>query len=635
MKKNIFLVLLLLLTVVCAYGQNASPIDLILLLDTSSTMSSSYENVNNYITGDFLNEFLRVGDTFHLIAFSSNSRLDVARRISGVGDVETIIGRMLLQYPIENGSNISSALSYAEQYITTLPARQKKIVLVSVGSSDTGNLVNASKQRLSSKNSTLDFIQVTPGKTLSNLPKSGRPAGAKITTTTTTTTKPASSGGTQGVSSGPSGQTQSKTNSGTGTTGGTTGAGSGAAAAGTTAKTGVGGATAGTGTTTGTSATGASAGTGATTGTSATGASAGTGTTTGTSATGASAGTGATTGTSAAGPSSVTIDISPTGTVTVQENNLSVQGQNAVSGTNADKQPAGNSPNADNSSSGGKKAKNNLSAEEKAKNGTESYHISLPFILLVSILALLLLGIIIFFASRKLGSSPNRVMSEAASAGGKTPRDNTKDNPKRDITKDNPKRDIIKDNPKRDIIKHDTIKRDNIKHDNIKRDNTKFADNSKELAKYASVPNRRSSPYDVHPLKPDTHKPPVINPSGPLLLNLFVEDQNTAIGKRNIHSLKSGYSLTVGGGKTDDYMIFLVPIPPHIGEIHRSGSSLTFIPRKPKYFPDIGANEVRDCINKTIRIISDKQFEMRFRFEMYEDPLIALNRVLMSVKIPG
>jgi len=166
-------------------------------------------------------------------------------------------------------------------------------------------------------------------------------------------------------------------------------------------------------------------------------------------------------------------------------------------------------------------------------------------------------------------------------------------------------------------------------------DNMKFVDHSKDLAKYASGQSRRSTPYEDRPLKTDSHKQPVINPSGPLLLNLFVEDQNTSIGKRNIHSLKSGYSLTVGGGKSDDYLIFLVPIPAHIGEIRRSGSSLSFIPRKPKYFPDIGSNEVRDCINKTIRVVSDKNYEMRFRFEMYEDPLIALNRMLMSVKVPG
>ncbi len=62
---------------------------------------------------------------------------------------------------------------------------------------------------------------------------------------------------------------------------------------------------------------------------------------------------------------------------------------------------------------------------------------------------------------------------------------------------------------------------------------------------------------------------------------------------------------------------------------------MTFIPRKPKYFPDIGSGEVKDCINKTIRIISDKNYQLFFRFEMYEDPLIALNRVLTSVKVPN
>jgi len=157
------------------------------------------------------------------------------------------------------------------------------------------------------------------------------------------------------------------------------------------------------------------------------------------------------------------------------------------------------------------------------------------------------------------------------------------------------------------------------------------ADHSKELAAFAAGSNRRTTPYDNR----DSKDKPVINPDGPLMLNLFVEDQNTNIGKRNIHSLKSGYKFTVGGGKGDDFLIFLVPIPAHIGEIRRDGSQLTFIPHKAKYFPDIGSNEVRDCINKTVRIISDKKYEMRFRFEMYEDPLLALNRLLTSVHVPG
>jgi hypothetical protein len=164
----------------------------------------------------------------------------------------------------------------------------------------------------------------------------------------------------------------------------------------------------------------------------------------------------------------------------------------------------------------------------------------------------------------------------------------------------------------------------------------RFADHSRDLASYAAASSKqRTTPYENRPVKHDPAKPIVIDPSGPLLLNLFVEDQNTAIGKRNIHNLKSGYGLSVGGGKGDDFLIFLVPIPAGIGELRRMGSQLSFIPRKPKYFPDLGSNELRDCLNKTIRIISDKNYEMRFRFEMYEDPLIALNRVLMSVKVPG
>jgi len=609
MKKSVFFVLFLFVTIIFAHGQNSSPIDLVLLLDTSSTMSSSYENVNNYITGSFLNEFLRVGDTFHLIAFSSNPRLDVARRISGVGDVETIIGRMLLQYPVENGSNISSALTFAEQYITTLPSRPKKIVLVSTGASDTNNLVTASKQRLNSKNATLDFIQVTPGSPISNAPKSGRPAAANVTSSTTTTIRPAGSGtgATSAVTPSASAAPQTGAAAGTNATG--------AAASGTTQPAGTPARTPSTSTAAGTPSAGASSGTGATNAaTPSASAAPQVSTSSGTNATGAAAPSTAQPAGTQAGTPSTSTGISPSGapstgasagtnTATTPANTTPQAGSSATaetkngqendsfSGSNVNTveqkplvQPQGTSSTRDNYADR-KDVKPSVSVAEKVRNMTESYSSSMPFILFIIIFVLLLLGLIIFLASRRLGSSPNRVMSEVASGG--------------------------------------------------PNDNMKFVDHSKDLAQYASVQSRRSTPYEDRPLKTDSSRQPVINPSGPLLLNLFVEDQNTSIGKRNIHSLKSGYSLSVGGGTSDDYLIFLVPIPPHIGEIRRNGSSLSFIPRKPKYFPDIGSNEVKDCINKTIRVVSDKNYEMRFRFEMYEDPLIALNRMLMSVKVPG
>jgi len=457
-----------------AFGQTNAPIDLILLLDTSSNMSSSYDNVNNYITGAFLNDFLRVGDTFHLIAFSGSPRLDVARRISGYGDVETIIGRMLLQFPVERGNNVGSALSYAEQYITSLPSRPKKIVIVSVGYSDTNNLVTSARGRLSSRNTTLDYIQVTPGQPLTNLPSSGRQPAQRTTDTSTTSTTQ----GTGSVSPNQQGFT----------------------------------------------------------------------------------------GSTAHDPSA---PFGSAGTSSFDNQNIF---------TDDDFASASETDGFESSST----ESSQWTAEHEESK--ELFSLPLPVIIGIILLLLLILGLILLLSSRRLSSSPNRVMAAVASSGSKSQPQQTK------------------------------------------------TDHTNDLAKYAAGSSRRTTPYDDRRLK---NTPPVINPSGPLLLNLFVEEQNTAIGKRNIHSLKSGYSLSVGGGKSDDFLIFLVPIPGHIGDIRRSGSSLSFIPRKPKYFPDIGSNEVSDCINKTIRIVSDKNYEMRFRFEMYEDPLIALNRMLMSVKVPG
>jgi hypothetical protein len=156
----------------------------------------------------------------------------------------------------------------------------------------------------------------------------------------------------------------------------------------------------------------------------------------------------------------------------------------------------------------------------------------------------------------------------------------------------------------------------------------RFADHSAALASYAASQRPRTGPY-THQYKPQN-----VEYEGPLLLNLFVEDQSTLIGKRNIHAVKPGYTFTVGGGKSD-FLIFLVPIPSHIGDVRCDGNQCTFIPRKPQYFPDIGSQQVPDCIGKTIRIISDKNYELHFRMERYEDPLKALNRLLRSVQVPG
>jgi len=538
MKRSVLVLILVLVAFFTAYGQN-TPMDIILVLDTSSAMASSYENVSNYITGPFHSEFLRTGDTFHLVAFSDSPRLDIARRITSVGDVETIIGRMLIQYPVERGSNVSSAISFAEQYAASLPARPKKIVLVTTGGGDTNSLVSAARQRLSSGNATIDFVQVNPGQALSNLPSSGRsPATATTAASPSATPSPAVTTPAQQTQA-PAAQQQTPSPSTTQQTQTTTPTQSTATpqqSAGTTEQT----------------------------------------------VPPPAGSTGAETGT-AVRPADTSSSVSETaGTETGAVEQSGSAGQPAAVGTGTG--VTGSEPR--------EPVRETVTPSplvpEQQRESSSSLASSMPLIIGLIILALIILGIIIFFATRKLGSSPNRVMAQAASS---------------------------KPEPREDL--------------------TPFVDHSKDLAKYAAVQSKqRSTPYDNRPIKTEAAKPAVINPSGPLLLNLFVEDQNTAIGKRNIHSLKSGYSLSVGGGQSD-FLIFLVPMPANIGEIRRNGSQCSFIPKKSKYFPDLGSNELRDCINKTIRVISDKNYELRFRFEMYEDPLVELNRVLMSVNVPG
>jgi hypothetical protein len=113
------------------------------------------------------------------------------------------------------------------------------------------------------------------------------------------------------------------------------------------------------------------------------------------------------------------------------------------------------------------------------------------------------------------------------------------------------------------------------------------------------------------------------------MVYLEVDDQNRNIGRRNTHSLKAGSTYTVGGGKSD-FLIFLVPLPHSIGILKFDGKKCTFVPQKPRYFPEISAEPVPDCIEKTIRVISDSGYKLSFRFRQYEDPLLVLNRTMNS-----
>jgi hypothetical protein len=570
MKKGIIAFIFFINVLFAVFSQNSGSIDLILILDTSQEMISSYEKVNDYITNDFLREFLRIGDTFHLICFSSGQRVDVARRIQGRGDIETIIGRMLLQYPLDKGNDYRGALNFAQDYVSSLPQRAKKIVIVSAGGSQLDNAVNDVKQNFTSRNITVDVVHVNQGQVSSSLPRSNRTAAGaaltpsssenRITGVTQAVTQPA-------VRNDVSTLTDKTTTPSSNTTD--------------IPASGINGVS--------------SPGTAAVSSTNTNGVSSD------------SVLSSNTTGRSAAASGTEGVLNSDSGKIGGSSDNE----LNAKDDTSFDtalisdlQNPEKDKQALDTDSDQRKAAPLPPIEKDKQALVTDSdvYHetgaektsrikgfaISVPLLAGLAVIALIVLILIIIFVIKKLRSSPNRVIAKAALYSKKK-----------------------------------------------NEEDVKFKDHSKELAKYAAAQSsRRTTPYQDKPVRKIDETETEISSDGPLLLNLFVEDQNTLIGKRNIHSLKSGYSLSVGGGNSD-FLIFLVTVPANIGELRRDGSKLTFIPRKPNYFPDIGSSEVNNCLNKTIRIISSRNYEVRFRFEMWEDPLIALNRLMNSFRIPG
>jgi len=570
MKKTIFALIFIVFLACGVFSQSSGPMDIVVLLDTSASMSNSYRETSDYLIGPFLREYLRLGDTFHLISFAGKPKVEISRRIEAVGDVEAVIGRLLLMYPLDPESDLSGALSFTESYSSSLPGnRAKKVVLLSDGDiPGTQNLVNASSGRLKSKGTDLQYIKVPVTGTG---PSSGRPAQSAVTPSASQTSQ---------ARAAPASSAQPSQASGAASSGATAASASSSAAA-----------------------TGTTAAAGSQTQSSQAAAASQTQTTPGSASSSGTQAQPSQAGAAQSGGQTDSRQTSPENQQTGTSSGTQASRQEPAAAVSSTGQPGSSSavqtqpaPSSGQtsqqaSSSAPSQAQGQTSAASAQASSGGSFFtdgIPLPLLILLGILALLLLGLIIFLTARHLQNSPNRAMAQAAvpGSGGK---------------------------------------------------------DSELMESYAEAQRKQERPPLEYPARKQKPMPKdkIYTGSlydsgngGPAMLNLFVEDQNTAIGRRNIHAVKSGYSFSVGGGRSD-FLIFLVPIPPHIADVVLDGNSCTFVPRKPQYFPDIGSQSVSNCIGKTIRVISDKNYELHIRIERYEDPLKALNKLLHSISVPG
>jgi hypothetical protein len=123
---------------------------------------------------------------------------------------------------------------------------------------------------------------------------------------------------------------------------------------------------------------------------------------------------------------------------------------------------------------------------------------------------------------------------------------------------------------------------------------------------------------------------PLLRGTGlPPIIELRVSEQNSRIGFRNIHRIPRGGGRSVGGGFSS-YLVFLVPVPHAIASIRNEDGHYTFVPLRKEYFPDI-SGPLSDCIGVDIPVVSRKGYGFFIRFREWISPLDEINALMRSI----
>jgi hypothetical protein len=126
---------------------------------------------------------------------------------------------------------------------------------------------------------------------------------------------------------------------------------------------------------------------------------------------------------------------------------------------------------------------------------------------------------------------------------------------------------------------------------------------------------------------------PKVTKPGTLRVELRVRNQNPFIGTRNIKTLHAGGHKSIGG-KSSDFLVFLLPVPKRIADIHYDGQGITIVPVRPNFFPD-HQEPIAISMGEEIRIVNYRGKELFISFERYIPPLEKLNKLLHCIEVPG
>lgn len=667
--KKFFLPLLFVIAMPVVFAQNTGQgnADIVILVDTSGTVLQYYEEINKRVLKEITNKFVRKGDTVHILSFNADARYEMSQKINSEADLSRVVSRFFLLYQLGKNSDFLTGLSYCKQYTANLKSNKEQILIVI-----SDGLFNP-PETSPYKNYTGEQIKNEIGLLAGNIRKQGwkvyyvklpYPSDAIIRDLDGeefyNSTASGTSGGAENTGAGSSGGSGS--DSGTGGTGAASG---GTAGTGTTGS-GTGWTDFGAGESTGSSS-GNSGDSGLNSGADGTNSS-------GSSETGSK---GQESSDDENGGSKEYTDVSKTFTDSTGASTSELSGNGDFSiDDNGKNLPSvifpeqleahGNKLNfileiinnseedvdlklteivLDNGMSinripvqtakivikPNEKAALNVNASLPPEYSEGNYDTKLrlefedgkkvlpqvaelrlsvfptalkrlfgsnPLLIIIpAVLILLLLLFLIFFLFRRKTANP--VSGALRRAGGSTAAAGTGSS--------------IYSESNKDRVAAQSQADENLRKNIL------------------SASLSQQQPRGSH-LSPANHLEKIEikrNQSG--MTEIYVLNQNRCIGKRNIHVMKPGTRLSVGGGKTDDFLIFLVPFPAHLAQVRYDGQDYHLAILKPEYFPYETSNVVNNCIGKTVTAVSDKGYHVYFTFRGYEDPAVKLNSILTSI----
>jgi hypothetical protein len=158
------------------------------------------------------------------------------------------------------------------------------------------------------------------------------------------------------------------------------------------------------------------------------------------------------------------------------------------------------------------------------------------------------------------------------------------------------------------------------------------AESERRVAALAEAAGRRAPAAKPSGRPGAAYSSRVVKP-GSVSIELIVSGQNPHVGSRNVHTLTAGGSKSVGGGASD-FLVFLVKVPRLCAQLHFDGEKLAFAPRRSELFPEL-SGPIEDCLGVEIPMISRSGYPLTLRFDVYEKPADKINKLLHCIERLG